>query len=396
MNKDTNLKVLKRDGSVVDFCQDHLYGAITNAAKSAGNTEEDSAKISIEVGDKVLVKILNTASRGVDLSVATIQDMVEKTLMASKYKDVARAYVEYRHDRDKYREENGELYKALQGFLDKSDDTYTRENSNKDSEIISTHRDLIAGIVSKQYSKIILPKRVQENHSKGRVHMHDTDYLISAGMHNCGVYDFESTLATGFKMGDIDIEPPKSVYTAANIIIQGLSSISGNSYGGQSIHELDELLKPYVLKSLDKLKAKQEKYNLSEEFIDDTLRKEIYDACQLIIYQVQTVSSPNGQASFFSMSLSLSTDPINKMIKEEYLKCHMEGIGPKKKTPIFPKVLYFVEDGVNLNEGDPNYDEFQLALECSSKRMYPDYIMAPNNRKMTGGSEKLITPMGQL
>jgi ribonucleoside-triphosphate reductase (formate) len=395
--KDTqskNLQVLKRDGAVVDFCSDRLYKAVCEASKSTGYSEEDSALISVEVGDKVINKILNVAKKSVALPVEDIQDMVEVSLMSSRYKDIAKHYISYRHDRDKYRDENGKLYKSLQGFLTLSDDTYARENSNKQPEQIVTHRDLLAGIVSKQYAGTIIPKHIMKEHNLGRIHVHDTDYLISAGIHNCGVYNFEYLLKNGMKLGDVSIESPKSVGTAANIICQALCKISGSSYGGQSIHEFDNLLRPYVLRSLDKLKKKQKRFNLPDEFVEESLRKEVYDACQLVIYQVQTVSSPNGQASFFSMSLSLSTDPTCKMIKEEYLKCHMKGIGPFNETPIFPKVLYFVEDGVNLNEGDPNFDEFQLALQCSSKRMYPDYIMAPNNRKMTGGSKKLVTPMG--
>jgi len=376
--------IIKRDGVTEVFCESKLYDAIYSASKACDQACDVEA-----LTHKVISRL-----KGEVVSVEDVQDTVVHCLMTSKYKLVASEYIKHRSERSLKREMKGDLYKDLQGLLDQTDDEHARANANKAPEQIVSHRDLIAGVVSKQYAKIILPDRVKEAHQKGLVWSHDGDYLISKGIHNCGVYDFEYMLANGVKLGDVEIESPKSVGTAANVICQILSKISGSSYGGQSLHEFDQVLKPYVEKSLDKLRNKQKLYSLPEDYIQEVLRKEVYDACQLVIYQVQTVSSPNGQSSFYSMSLSLSTDPICKMIKEEYLKCHTEGIGPKKQTPIFPKVIYFVEKGVNMDKGDPNYEEYQLALKCTSKRMYPDYVMAPNNRVMTG-SEKMTTPMGR-
>ena len=160
--------------------------------------------------------------------------------------------------------------------------------------------------------------------------------------------------------------------------------------------EFDKVMKPYALRSKTKLQEVQSKYDLPDDFVNESLYKAIYDACQTFIYQIQTVTSSNGQSAFTSISLSLSEEPMCKLIKKAYLNCHMQGIGKDHRIPIFPKVLYFVEDGINLNKGNPNYEEFQLALKCSSKMSYPDFIMAPNNRKMTGGSENVVTPMGRL
>lgn len=382
--------VTKRDGQEVEFKSHLIFDAVYKAAQSTGYSDYESHGIA----DLTTMKVVSKLPKKEKLDVEEIQDVVQHTLMVSKYKKVAEHYISYRKGRDIKREEKSSLIKALGGFLNLTEDTYARENVNKDPVQIVTHRDLIAGIVSKQHAKNILPKHIYEAHEKGILHLHDQDYLITKSIHNCGVYNFEYMLANGVKLGDVEIESPKSVGTAANVMCQILAKISGSSYGGQSVHEFDKVMKPYVEKSLEKLRIKQQKYNLSEEYVQDSLRKEVYDACQLVLYQVQTVSSPNGQSSFFSMSLSLSTDPICKMIKEEYLRCHTNGIGPNHKSPIFPKVLYFVEEGVNLNEGDPNYEEFQMALTCSSKHLYPDYVFAPNNRKMTGFSD-VVTPMGR-
>lgn len=378
------LKVLKRDGTEDTFCENKIYDAIYEASKACGQTCD------VETLTHKVISRLKTEIAPVEV----IQDEVVHVLMVSKYKAVAEEYIKYRAARDQVREGKSPILDDISQFLEGTDETHIKENSNKSAEQIVSHRDLIAGILSKHMMKTILDEDVYTAHKKGAIHVHDGDYMISKGIHNCGVYDFPTMLANGVKLGDVEVETPKSVGTAANVACQIFSKISGSSYGGQSMHEFDQVMRPYVEKSLNKIKKVQEKYNLPEEYVEETLRKDIYDACQTFIYQIQTVTSNNGQSSFAAISLSLSTDPLCKMIKEEYLKCHTQGIGKDHKVPIFPKVLYFVEDGVNLNKGDENYDEFQLALKCSSKMLYPDYIMAPNNRTMTGDSENVITSMG--
>lgn len=381
--------IVKRDGTHEKVDLTKIQNAVMKAAQE--HLDEYSAhNVSCEVCNKVLNKIKGRK----EVSVEDIQDFVEKVLMSSKYKDIAKSYISYRSERTRVREGQNKVFKDIDQFLNGDNESVSRENSNKDSNQLVTHRDLVAGIVSKHLAHNTIPKDILELHKQGGLHCHDLDYFVSKGIHNCGVYDFETMLSEGVKLGDVEIEQPKSIQTAVNVSCQIFSKISGSSYGGQSMHEFDVVMKPYAEKSLAKIKKVADKYSLPESYVEDTLRKEIYDSCQCFIYQIQTVTGCNGQASFSTISLSLSKDPICKMIKEEYLKCHMQGIGANGKTPIFPKVLYFLEDGVNLNPDDPNYEEFQLALECSSKQMYPDYIMAPNNRTMTGGSENVITAMG--
>jgi ribonucleoside-triphosphate reductase len=383
--------VEKRDGVIEQWDTRKVMNAVSEAAKAAGEDEYTAHNIA----DQISTKVVNKLSGKDKATVDEIQEAVENTLLTSKYKVIGKKYIEYRKERDIAREAKSLLFKDIEAFVTGENEEVSRENSNKSSDQIVTHRDLIAGIVSKQLAKMTYPKHIMELESLGGIHVHDKDYFISTGIHNCGVYDFEYMLANGVKLGDVDIESPKSIGTAANVACQIFSKISGSSYGGQSMHEFDKVMKPYAEKSLGKIKKLQTKYKLPESFVEETLRKEIYDACQTFIYQIQTVTSSNGQSAFTAISLSLSTDPMCKLIKEEYLKCHINGIGKDHRSPIFPKVLYFVEEGVNLNDGDPNYDEFQLALECSSKHMYPDYIMAPNNRKMSGFTNSVVTPMGR-
>ena len=378
-------QVIKRDGVIAQFDNNRIYLAIQKAANAASQT--------IENIEDLVSKIISKFEGKEQVTVEDIQSAVEHTLLVSKYKETAKKYIEYRHERDLARQSKSKLVKDVEGFLSQSSDEFTKENANKAAGIVATHRDLLAGILSKNYAAQILPKDVYEAHKIGKIHMHDLDYIVTPSITNCGVYNFNDMLENGYSMNSAELSPPNSVGIATTQLSQVFSQISGATYGGQSCHKYDELLRPFVVKSLDKLKQEAEEYSLPDEWVWKKIRKEIYDAHQTFIYQISTISGPNGQSAFASISLSLSTDPLCKMIKEEYLKCHMAGLGKKGRTPIFPKVIYFLEEGVNLNEGDPNFEEFQLALKCSAKRMYPDYIMAHNNKRMTGASD-VISNMG--
>lgn len=381
-------KIIKRDGRTEQFDERKVYNAVYQAALANSSLSITAEHLAGQVTEHI-TKNLNE-----NKSVSNVQKMIEDFLMSNpKTYDIARTYIEYRHDRDKVREANSKLYLDIEGFLEQSSDEFTKENANKPSEIVCTHRDLLAGILSKNYAEKILPPVVVKYHKLGAIHMHDLDYLITPSIHNCGVYNFQDMLENGFHLGDAKIESPKSIGTATTLLSQICSAISGSSYGGQSVHEYDKLLRPYAEKSLSKLRKEAEEYSLPDSWVKDKLRKEIFDAHQTFIYQISTICGSSGQSAFASISLSLSEDPLCKLIKEEYLKCHMEGLGKDGRTSIFPKVLYFVEKGINLEKEDPNYEEFKLALKCSALRMYPDYIMAPNNRKMTGANE-VISPMG--
>lgn len=378
-------QVIKRDGVVAQFDNNRIYLAIQKAANAASQT--------IENIEDLVSKITSKFEGKEQVTVEDIQSAVEHTLLVSKYKETAKKYIEYRHERDLARQAKSKLMRDVEGFLSQSSDEFIKENANKSAGIVPTHRDLLAGIMSKNFAAQILPKDVYEAHSIGAIHVSDLDYLITPSIHNCGVYNFEDMLANGYHLNDAKLDSPKSIGIATTQLSQVFSQISGASYGGQSCHKYDELLRPYAIKSLEKLQIEAKEYNLPEEWVWKKLRKEIYDAHQTFIYQISTISGPNGQSSFSTISLSMSDDPICRMIKEEYLKCHMAGLGKDGRTSIFPKVIYFLEEGINLNEGDPLYEEFQLALECTAKRFYPNYIMAPNNRKMTGAPD-VITNMG--
>lgn len=285
------------------------------------------------------------------------------------------------------------LYTDVTNFLNQNNSDLTNENANKDAKVVNTHRDLLAGILSKHYSQDVIPEELMQWHNDGYGHIHDLDYYISP-LTNCCLVNYEDMLQNGFKMGNAQISPPNSIGVACTIITQIVLAVSASQYGGQSLAHIDKGLEPYVVKSWNKLLEKQKQYNLSDEFIEDELQKEVYDAMQALLYQVNTITSSNGQTPFISISLGMSTTRFGRMINKAYLEVHEKGLGKDKITPVFPKVIFFLEDGVNMNSTDPNYDIKQLAMRCASKRIYPDFVSVPLNRKVTGSTAEPVTPMG--
>lgn len=394
--------VVKRDGRKVGFATKYITDAILMAAARTASTMPDLGHVIANIEKKLEGKQ--------EIHVEAIQDIVEKALMNSKYKDVAKEYISYRKERDIAREGGSKLLKDIEEFINQSSDEFLKENANKEAGVVSTHRDLLAGILSKHIAlSQMLPKDVAEAHLRGVIHQHDLDYYLSP-LGNCaGVY-YEDMLEHGFKIGDAQISKPKSIGVATTILTQIAQAVSSSQYGGQSHAHIDKGLAQYVKASEDKLKkeAVDIANSLGDEnsqwlnntwikdWVHEKLQKEVYDAMQSLLYQINTLTTSNGQSPFITISLGLDTSYYGRMITEQYLKVHLEGIGENKATPVFPKVVFFLEDGVNLKEGDANYDLKKIAIECSTKRIYPDYISVPKNKEITGVSENAmpVTPMG--
>lgn len=385
--------VIKRDGRKVGFATKYITDAILMAAARTGNPIPDLGHVIANIEKKLEGKQ--------EIHVEAIQDIVEKALMNSKYKDVAKEYISYRKERDIAREGGSKLLKDIEEFINQSSDEFLKENANKEAGVVSTHRDLLAGILSKHIAITqLLPKDVAEAHLRGVIHFHDADYFLSP-LTNCQNCDYEDMLEHGFKIGDAQISKPKSIGVATTILTQIAQAVSSSQYGGQSHAHIDKGLAQYVKASEDKLKVEAFKWvdeNMLSEYVKEKLEKEVYDAMQSLLYQINTLTTSNGQSPFITISLGLDTSYYGRMITEQYLKVHLEGIGENKATPVFPKVVFFLEDGVNLKEGDANYDLKKLAIQCSTKRIYPDYISVPKNKEITGVSEQAlpVTPMGEL
>lgn len=284
------------------------------------------------------------------------------------------------------------LYTDVHDFLSQSNPDILRENANKDSKMVNTHRDLLAGILSKHYANEVISEDLMKWHNDGYGHIHDLDYYISP-LTNCCLVNYPDMLENGFKIGNAQVGTPNSIGVASTVLTQIVLAVSASQYGGQSLAHIDSGLEPYVKKSHDRLLKQQQEFGLSDEFVMHSLKKEVHDAMQALLYQVNTITSSNGQTPFITISLGLNTSTYGRMITESYLAVHEKGLGIDGHTPVFPKVVFFLDEGTNMNSTDPNYDLKQKALQCAAKRIYPDFVSLPLNKSVTGSSTG-VTPMG--
>ena len=379
--------VIKRDGCRVPFNGMRIIEAVAKAADAAG--VKDLAYCA-SVAEQITLQI---ASRD-EVAIHDIQNMVEDRLMAGEHKEMARAYIEYRHDRDMAREKQGRLSQEIRGLVEQSNMDLLNENANKDSKVIPTQRDLLAGIVAKHYAKqYMLPRDVVQAHESGELHFHDLDYSPFFPMFNCMLIDQDGMLTHGFKMGNAEIDTPKSISTATAVTAQIIAQVASHIYGGTTINRIDEVLAPYVTISYEKHKQVAEEWNIPdvEGFAHSRTEKECYDAFQSLEYEVNTLHTANGQTPFVTFGFGLGTSWESRLIQESILKNRIAGLGKNKKTAVFPKLVFAIRDGVNHKLGDANYDIKKLALECASKRMYPDILNYDQVVKVTGSFK---TPMG--
>lgn len=384
------MAILKRDGSVQEFDVKKIEMAVMKAMIASGSQEIDASNEAFAIG----VEIEAVAGGDEMISVAEIHTLVENALMDHCQNDAARAYIEYRKTRDNNREAQGKLYKDVQGFLDQTCDEFTKENANKPTKLVHTHRDLLAGILSKHMAVTqILPEKIAKAHTDGFMHVHDLDYIVSP-LTNCCLINYPDMLEHGFTIGNATIESPQSINVAATILSQISAAVSGSQYGGQTFSHVDRYLVPYVEKTHKKNVEFCNKHGLKEDVAKEMTEKAVFDAMQTFMYQINTLTSTNGQTPFVTISLGLDTSEFGRMITRNYLKVHKAGLGKDHVTPVFPKVLFFLEEGVNMKPGDPNYDLKRLALECSADRIYPDFVSVPLNRKVTGSTEGNVTSMG--
>lgn len=379
--------VIKRDGCQVNFDLPRIQEAVKRAA-AAVNVKDDDYCLQVAT----IVKEQLCSRNQVDI--AEIQDAVENQLMAGPYKDLARAYIEYRHDRDSEREKRSQLTHDIRGLIEQSNVSLLNENANKDSKVIPTQRDLLAGIVAKHYAKQhILPRDVVIAHEKGEIHYHDLDYAPFFPMFNCMLIDLEGMLTNGFKMGNAEIEPPKSISTATAVTAQIIAQVASHIYGGTTINRIDEILAPYVAISYEKHLKVAKEWGIAdaEGYAQSRTDKECYDAFQSLEYEVNTLHTANGQTPFVTFGFGLGTSKEARLIQQSILRNRIAGLGKNRKTAVFPKLVFAIKDGLNHKLSDPNYDIKQLALECASKRMYPDILNYDRVVDVTGSFK---TPMG--
>ena len=387
------MKIIKRDGRVVDYDRQKISVAIEKANKGREKASKEDIKYIIEYIEELNKK---------RMLVEDIQDIIEEQLMAKGKYELAKKYIVYRYTRALVRKANT-TDESILGLIRNENKELSEENSNKNIMLASTQRDYIAGEVSKDLTnRLLLPEKIVQAHQEGVLHFHDADYFVQP-IFNCCLINISDMLDNGTVMNGKLIESPKSFQVACTVTTQIIAAVASNQYGGQSV-DLRHLGK-YLRKSYEKFKNKlTEKYEgkLSDEVIEgiveDRVKAELKAGVQTIQYQINTLMTTNGQSPFVTLFLNLQKDDPyikeNAMIIEEVLRQRYEGIKNEAGvyiTPAFPKLVYVLDEHNCLKGGEYDYLT-KLAVKCSSKRMYPDYISAKKMRENYEGN--VFSPMG--
>ncbi len=390
------MTVIKRDGTTVEFDRNKIVVALKKA-NDAVEPEERITDNQIEaIADYISEKKKDR------ILVEDIQDMVEYKLMQLDKFALAKAYIIYRYNRALVRKANT-TDDSILSLIKNSNKDVMEENSNKDAVMAATQRDLIAGEVSKDLTKrILLPEHISRAHEEGAIHFHDADYFLQP-IFNCCLINIGDMLDNGTVMNAKLIESPKSFQVACNVMTQIIASVASSQYGGQSV-DISHLGK-YLRKSKDKF-TKNITEKLGDEFTPDQIEKivserlndELRSGVQTIQYQINTLMTTNGQSPFVTIFLNLKKDDEyieeNAMIIEEILRQRYQGIKNEKGvyvTPAFPKLVYVLDEHNCLKGGKYDYIT-KLAVKCSAKRLYPDYISAKKMRENYEGN--VFSPMG--
>lgn len=370
------MQVVKRNGKIVDFDPSKIEIAIGKANEEV----EENEKATKEEIRQILFYIANIKKKR--LLVEDIQDIIEEKLMSYGHYDLAKKYIIYRYTRELIRKSNT-TDQSIKELIDGESEYWNTENSNKNSRIVTTQRDYLAGITSTDITRrFLLPEEIVKAHDEGIIHFHDADYFAQNALHNCDLINLEDMLQNGTSINGVMIEKPHRFLTAMTIATQIITAVSSSQYGGATVTMTH--LAPFVRDSYFKYLKKYQKRNLSEEqckkFAEEDVRKEVSDGVQTFQYQVNSMTTTNGQAPFISVCLYLGETKEYKaelaLIIEEILKQRILGMKNEKGvyiTPAFPKLLYVLEED-NISENGKYWYLTQLAAECTAKRMVPDYI----------------------
>jgi anaerobic ribonucleoside-triphosphate reductase len=389
----STIKVVKRDGRLVTFDDQKIYDALIKAEQKIHDqvtplTHQKVQSIVADVNREIAERFTN------NVKIYEIQNIVEHTLLSNNEYALAEEYIHYRTQRDFKRSKATDINVSI-GKLINKDQTVVNENANKDSDVFNTQRDLTAGIVGKSIGLKMLPSHVANAHQKGDIHYHDLDYHPYTPMTNCCLIDFKGMLNNGFKIGNADVESPKSIQTATAQISQIIANVASSQYGGCSADRIDELLAPFAERNYEKHLADAQEWIEGEErqkaFAQKKTKKDIFDAMQSLEYEINTLFTSNGQTPFTSLGFGLGTNWFEREIQRAILQIRINGLGIEKRTAIFPKLIFTIKRGVNAQPTDPNYDIKQLALECATKRMYPDVLNYDKIVELTGSFK---VPMG--
>ena len=390
------MKIIKRDGRIVDFDRQKIMVAIQKANEEVRGRQKASKE-----DIKGIVNYIEDLDKK-RMLVEDIQDIIEEKLMEMEKYELAKKYIVYRYTRALIRKQNT-TDETILGIIRNENKELAEENSNKNTMLASTQRDYIAGEVSRDLTKrLLLPEKISKANEEGVLHFHDADYFVQP-IFNCCLINISDMLDNGTVMNGKMIESPKSFQVACTVTTQIIAAVASNQYCGQSV-DMKHLGK-YLRKSYNKFKEEIEtkyKNKLSQDIIEDLvqtrLKAELKAGVQTIQYQINTLMTTNGQSPFVTLFLHLEPDDPyikeNAMIIEEILRQRYEGIKNEAGiyvTPAFPKLVYVLDEHNCLKGGEYDYLT-KLAVKCSSKRMYPDYISAKKMRENYEGN--VFSPMG--
>lgn len=388
-----NKKVVKRDGQIVNFDTTKIENAILKAMRYGSGMVD---KVLAEV---IAKEIESNVSNGSKISISQIETLVYYKLIENGHELTAKAYEGYRSIQQ-FKRETNTTDGAVLGLIDRTNEEVMNENSNKNAMMVSTQRDLIAGETSKDITRRKkLPAHIVQAHDDGVLHFHDMDYFMQP-MFNCCLVNIKDMLDNGTVINKRMIDSPKSFQVACTVLTQIIAQVASAQYGGQSM-DIKHLGK-YLRRSKDRyynmLKTIISNKEELKTTVDTLLQKELESGVQTIQYQINTLMTTNGQSPFITLFLNLDEEDEYveeiALIIEEVLKQRIQGIKNEKgvyTTPTFPKLVYVLYDHNCLEGGKYDYIT-ELAVNCSSKRLYPDYISSKEMKKIYEGN--VFSPMG--
>ena len=373
------MKVIKRDCSLVDFEKQKIENAILKAMKNGSGIVKPkiAKKISKEIEKELKYEKLE------EVEISYIETQVFNKLIEKGETLTAKAYEGYRKVREFQRESDNTTDLQVTELLDGLNNYWNKENSNKDAKLVTTQRDYMAGIMSTDISRrFLLTPEIVQNHDEGIIHFHDIDYFGQNALHNCCLINLDDMLQNGTIINGVMIEKPHRFLTACTIATQIITAVTSSQYGGATISLTH--LAPFVRSSYERYLAKYKLWGIklesAKEYAKRDLKREINDGVQTFNYQVNSMSTTNGQAPFLSVFMYLGETEEYKeelaMIIEEFLKQRITGLKNEVGvyvTQEFPKLLYVLEED-NIQEDSKYWYLTELAAKCTAKRMVPDYI----------------------
>lgn len=381
------MTVIKRNGSIEKFSKQKIIDSIKKANSSLSKEFQITSKQITRIAIAVATSCIDLTE---PINIDKIEDLVEEKMMEAQAFELAKSYIKFRYRKELIRKSNT-TDESIKELIEGSSEYWNTENSNKDAKVVTTQRDYLAGITSTDISKrLLLPKDVVDAHDAGIIHFHDMDYFAQNALNNCSLINLNDMLQNGTMINGVKIDKPHRLLTATTIATQIITAVASSQYGGCSINLAD--LAPFVRMSHDGYVEKYLKRGMSDsdsrKFANEDTLKEIVDSVQTFNYQINSMSTTNGQAPFLTVFMYLNQTNEYKdelaMLIEEFLNQRILGMKNKNGvyvTPAFPKLIYVLEED-NITKDSKYWYLTELSAKCTSKRMVPDYISEKVMKKL--------------